>query len=482
MSATGDRLASLSRTPGPLRHGVRGALAVPALRLATGRARRATAFLGAGPPCRCSHRINWICCSASDWLGICDDATWSGGTPPARSGALRQSRGAFRGAQGIACRCGSRLTTVAASRRCCSSPARWAARVGGDRVVVIASAALAVRAQFILPSHLAAGKSSTPPTTRFRSSVVRSRTASSRLDAAVGGLPPAAERALAWRYKPRVRRRARLLTGRWSGALAALVFQEPVEGELIMPPHHEPARRGITAAAVRALEGPPSGARETDAARTSLTAASSATRSRASATAVPRHASQMPGAARVAAGRGRPPRGGAVEMTRRPSAISARRERGGREAVPDLRRVELTFQLDAQSARPVGSAARRRPAAPRCRGRPRARSRRTRASSTTDSLRAASPSCSSACLPSAEALGLTLGDVARQFGRPSRRGCAAHPSARARRRARGGALPTRRAARSRVEKLRIARPNGRRCPSRRWPRRRSCQGCSAIHP
>ena len=254
-----------------------------------------TAFLGAVAVMPLlGVTINWI--SLLGFLVVLgilvDDAIVVGEntyTEQRRSGNMLE--GAIRGAQGIAVPVVfGVLTTVAAFAPMLFIPGAMGRLVIGLPLVVIACLMFSLfEAMFILPAHLAAGKSfDTPPThpisKRWRA--IQDRVVAAFESAVERGYRPLLQRALEWRYTTLalavgVAIVVATLVG--SGWLR-FVFQEPVEGDLMIADlTMEPGTPAeVTAAAVRALEQAafPCGPRPTPRA-TSRTAASSPTCSRA---------------------------------------------------------------------------------------------------------------------------------------------------------------------------------------------------------
>jgi multidrug efflux pump subunit AcrB len=396
-----------------------------------------TAFLGAiAVMPLLGVTINWI--SLLGFLivlGILvDDAIVVGeNTYTEQRRSATKLEGAIRGAQGIAIPVVfGVLTTVAAFAPMLFIPGAMGRLVIGLPLVVIACLLFSLfDALLILPAHLAAGKSLDAPPThpisqRWRAlqdRVVRA------FDAAVeNGYRPLLERALAWRYTTlALAFSVALVTATLVGSgWLRFVFQEPVEGDLIIADLvMEPGTPvEATAAAVRALEEAAFRVRaETDAGR-ETTYGSIFSHVLASVGEQPFRdmQSQMPGG-----GARRGPGAGAhlgevqVEMIAADfrDIGTAEMQRRWREAVPALPGVvELTFHNSmAQSGKPLeielrgGDLAALSAAAADLKAR---LSAYPGVFDATDSFRSGKPELQFRLLPSAESLGLTLADVARQ--------------------------------------------------------------------
>ena len=340
--------------------------------------------------------------------------------------------GAIRGAQGIAVPVVfGVLTTVAAFAPMLFIPGAMGRLVIGLPLVVIACLLFSLfEAMFILPSHLAAGKSLDAPPSHAISK--RWRALQDRIvagfEAAVErGYRPLLERALAWRYTTLACAVALAIV---TGTLVAsgwlrFVFQEPVEGDLIIADlSMEPGTPAeATAAAIRALEAAAFRVRdETDAARDSAHGS------------IFRHVlasvgeqpfrdmqSQMPGGARRGPGAGAHLGEVQVEMIGPDfrDLGTGEMQRRWREAVPDLPGVlELSFHNSmAQSGKPIeielrgGDLAALAAAAGDLRAR---LATYPGVFEVGDSFRGGKPELQFRLLPSGESLGLTLADVARQ--------------------------------------------------------------------
>jgi multidrug efflux pump subunit AcrB len=340
--------------------------------------------------------------------------------------------GAIRGAQGIAVPVVfGVLTTVAAFAPMLFIPGAMGRLVIGLPLVVIACLLFSLfDALFILPAHLAAGKSLDAPPRHLISKrwrAIQDRVVDGFEWVAERGYRPLLERALAWRYTTLA---CALGTALVSATLVGsgwlrFVFQEPVEGDLIVADlTMEPGTPvEVTAAAVRALEAAAFRVqREADAAR-DLAHGSIFRHVLASVGEQPFRdmQSQMPGGAR------RGPGGGAhlgevqVEMIAPDfrDLGTAEMQRRWREAVPALPGVvELTFHNSmAQSGKPIeielrgGDLAALSAAAADLKARLAAYPGVFDAA---DSFRGGKPELQFRLLPSAESLGLTLADVARQ--------------------------------------------------------------------
>ena len=340
--------------------------------------------------------------------------------------------GAIRGTQGIATPVVfGVLTTVAAFAPMLFIPGSMGRLVIGLPLVVIACLAFSLfDAMFILPAHLAAGKSLDAPPThgvskRWRA--LQDRVVLAFETAVERGYRPLLQRALDWRYTTLALAvgvaivMATLVGSGW----LRFVFQEPVEGDLIIADlSMEPGTPvEVTAAAVRALEEAASRVRaEADAGR-DLAHGSIFTHVLASVGEQPFRdmQSQMPGGARRGPGTGAHLGELQVEMIDPEfrDIGTAEMQRRWREAVPELPGVvELTFHNSmAQSGKPIevelrgGDLAALSAAAADLKQRLVAYPGVFDAS---DSFRSGKPELQFRLLPSAEALGLTLADVARQ--------------------------------------------------------------------
>ena len=331
-----------------------------------------TAFLGAiGLMPLLGVTINWITLLGFlIVLGILvDDAIVVGeNTYTEQRTSPDKLTGAIRGAQGIAVPVVfGVLTTVAAFAPMLFIPGAMGRLVIGLPLVVIACLLFSLLdAMFILPAHLAKGKSLDAPPThpiakRWRA--FQDRIAAGFETAVERGYRPALERALEWRYTTLALAVGLLIvtaSAVGSGWLR-FVFQEPVEGDLIIADlSMEPGTPAeATAAAVRALE-----------------AAALRVQREADATRDPAHGSifrhvlasvggqpfrdvqsQMPGGARRGPGSGAHLGEVQVEMIApdfRDLSTGEMQSRW-REAVPDLAGVvELSFHNSmAQSGKPI---------------------------------------------------------------------------------------------------------------------------------
>jgi multidrug efflux pump subunit AcrB len=340
--------------------------------------------------------------------------------------------GAIRGATGIATPVVfGVLTTVAAFSPMLFIPGAMGRLVVGLPLVVIACLFFSlVDALFVVPAHLASGKSFDAPPRHALSKRWRALQdgVSERFDAFVErGYLPLLERALAWRYTT--------LAGAVGVALVVatlvgtgwlrFVFQEPVEGDLIVADlTMEPGTPAeATAAALEALEAAALRVqRETDAAR-DLANGSIFQHVLVSVGEQPFRdmKSQMPGGARRSAGAGAHLGEVQIEMIApdHRDVGTAEMQRRWRAAVPELPGVvELTFQNSmAQSGKPIeielrGSELPALTAA--------AADLRQRLAAypgvfdVSDSFRGGKTELQFHLRPSAETLGLTLADVARQ--------------------------------------------------------------------
>jgi len=379
--------------------------------------------------------INWI--SLLGFLivlGILvDDAVVVGEnayTEQRRSG--EKLEGAIRGAQGIATPVVfGVLTTMAAFSPMLFIPGAMGRLVIGLPAVVMACLAFSLLdAMFILPAHIGRGKSFDAPPRRPLSR--RWRQLQDRISSGFDRFgdriyAPLLERAIAWRYTTLA-----LAVGVALVSLTLVgtgwirfVFQEPVEGDLIVADlTMEPGTPAeVTAAAIRALE---------DAARR---VQQEADRDRDSAHgSIFRHVlasvgeqpfrdiqSQMPGGARSGPGSGAHLGEVQVEMIAPdyrdiPTAEMQRRWREATPALPGV--IELAFHNSmAQSGKAIevelrgGSLTALSAAAAdlreRLNGYP-------GVFDVTDSFRTGKPELQFTLLPAGEAMGLTLADVARQ--------------------------------------------------------------------
>jgi multidrug efflux pump subunit AcrB len=323
------------------------------------------------------------------------------------------------------------LTTMAAFAPMLFIPGAMGRLVIGLPLVVIACLLFSlVEAMWLLPAHLAAGRSLDEEPThalgrRWRS--VQDRVAAGFEAAALRGYAPLLERALAWRYTTlaiAVGVALVMATSVASGWLR-FVFQEPVEGDLIVADlTMEPGTPvEVTAAAVRALEEAAFRVqRDADVAR-DLAHGSIFRHVLASVGEQPFRdlQSQMPGAGRRGPGTGAHLGEVQVEMIDPefrdlPTAEMQRRWREGVPPLPGV--IELAFHNSmAQSAKPIEIELRggELPALTAA-----AAELRTRLAAypgvfdVADSFRGGKPELQFRLLPSAEALGLTLADVARQ--------------------------------------------------------------------
>jgi multidrug efflux pump subunit AcrB len=237
----------------------------------------------------------------------------------------------------------------------------------GLPLVVIACLLFSLfEAMFILPSHLAAGKSLDAPPTHVVSKkwrALQDRIVEGFESAVERGYRPLLERALAWRYTTLACAvalaivTATLVASGW----LRFVFQEPVEGDLIIADlSMEPGTpTETTAAAVRALEAAAFRVQaEADAAR-DLAHGSIFRHVLASVGEQPFRdmQSQMPGGARRGPGAGAHLGEVQVEMIAPDfrDLGTAEMQRRWRDAVPDLPGVvELSFHNSmAQSGKPV---------------------------------------------------------------------------------------------------------------------------------
>jgi len=379
--------------------------------------------------------INWI--SLLGFLVVIgilvDDAIVVGEnthTEQQRSGNLLD--GAIRGTQGIAIPVVfGVLTTVAAFAPMLFIPGSMGRLVIGLPLVVIACLLFSLfEAMFVLPAHLATGKSLDAPPThpiakRWRA--IQDRVVAGFETAVERGYRPLLQRALDWRYTTLaiafgVAIVVATLVG--SGWLR-FVFQEPVEGDLIVADlTMEPGTPAeVTAAAVRALEEAALRARaEADAGR-DLEHGSIFTHVLASVGEQPFRdmQSKMPGGARRGPGSGAHLGELQVEMIDAEfrDVPTAEMQRRWREAVPDLPGVvELSFHSSmAQSGKPIevelrgGDLAALSAAAADLKQR---LSGYPGVFEAADSFRSGKPELQFRLMPSAESLGLTLADVARQ--------------------------------------------------------------------
>ncbi len=396
-----------------------------------------TAFLGAiAVMPMLGVSINWI--SLLGFLivlGILvDDAIVVGDntyTEQRRSGNMLE--GAIRGAQGIAVPVVfGVLTTVAAFAPMLFIPGAMGRLVIGLPLVVIACLFFSLfEAMFILPAHLASGKSLDAPPTHAISKrwrAVQDRVVAGFESAVERGYRPLLERALEWRYTTLAAAfgLALLMATLVASGWLRFVFQEPVEGDLIIADlSMEPGTPvEVTTAALRALEQAAFRVREeTDAARDGAHG-SIFTHVLASVGEQPFRdmQSQMPGG-----GARRGPGSGAhlgevqVEMIAPDfrDVPTAEMQRRWREALPPLPGVvELSFHNSmAQTGKPIeielrgGDLAVLAAAATDLKARLAAYPGVFDAA---DSFRGGKPELQFGLLPSAESLGLTLADLARQ--------------------------------------------------------------------
>ncbi len=395
-----------------------------------------TAFLGAiAVMPMLGVSINWI--SLLGFLivlGILvDDAIVVGDstyTQQRRSGNMLE--GAIRGAQGIAVPVVfGVLTTVAAFAPMLFIPGAMGRLVIGLPLVVIACLFFSLfEAMFILPAHLASGESLDAPPTHAISKrwrALQDRVVERFESAVEHGYRPLLERALEWRYTTLAAALglALLMATLVASGWLRFVFQEPVEGDLIIADlTMEPGTPAeATAAAMRALEQAAFRVRdETDAARDGVHG-SIFTHVLASVGEQPFRdmQSQMPGAARRGPGAGAHLGEVQVEMIAPDfrDIPTAEMQRRWREALPPLPGVvELSFHNSmAQSGKPIelelrgGDLAALAAAATDLKARLAAYPGVFDAA---DSFRGGKPELQFRLLPSAEALGLTLADVARQ--------------------------------------------------------------------
>jgi multidrug efflux pump subunit AcrB len=340
--------------------------------------------------------------------------------------------GAIRGAQGIAVPVVfGVLTTVAAFAPMLFIPGAMGRLVIGLPLVVIACLLFSLfEAMFILPSHLAAGKSLDAPPTHAISKkwrALQDRIVEGFEAAVERGYRPLLERVLAWRYTTLACAiglalvTATLVGSGW----LRFVFQEPVEGDLIIADlAMEPGTPAeATAAAVRALEAAAFRVQTEADAERDLAHGSIFRHVLASVGEQPFRdmQSQMPGGARRGPGAGAHLGEVQVEMIAPDfrDLGTAEMQRRWREAVPDLPGVvELTFHNSmAQSGKPVEIELRGGDLAALAAA---AADLRTRLAAypgvfdVSDSFRGGKPELQFRLLPSAESLGLTLADVARQ--------------------------------------------------------------------
>jgi multidrug efflux pump subunit AcrB len=396
-----------------------------------------TAFLGAiAVMPALGVTINWI--SLLGFLVVLgilvDDAIVVGeNTYTEQRRTADRLEGAIRGAQGIATPVVfGVLTTVAAFAPMLFIPGSMGRLVIGLPLVVIACLFFSLfDAMFILPAHLASGKSldappSHPISKRWRA--LQDRVVAGFETAVERGYRPLLQRALDWRYTTLaiacgVAIVVATLVG--SGWLR-FVFQEPVEGDLIIADlTMEPGTPAeVTAAAVRALEQAAFRVRaEADAGR-DLAHGSIFTHVLASVGEQPFRdmQSKMPdGGARRGPGSGAHLGELQVEMIDpdHRDIPTAEMQRRWREAVPDLPGVvELSFHNSmAQSGKPIeielrgGDLAALATAAADLKQR---LSAYPGVFDAADSFRSGKPELQFRLLPSAESLGLTLADVARQ--------------------------------------------------------------------
>jgi len=340
--------------------------------------------------------------------------------------------GAIRGAQGIAVPVVfGVLTTIAAFSPMLFIPGAMGRLVIGLPLVVIACLLFSlVESMWILPAHLGSGGSldAAPRHTlarRWRS--VQDRVAAGFEAVAERGYRPLLERALAWRYTTLAFAVgvALVTAAAVQSGWLRFVFQEPVEGDLIVADlTMEPGTpAAVTAAAVRALEEAASRVqREADAAR-DLADGSIFRHVLASVGEQPFRdlQSQMPGAGRRGPGTGAHLGEVQVEMIdpAHRDVPTAEMQRRWRDAVPPLPGViELSFHNSmAQSAKPIEIELRGAELAALSAA---AADLKRRLAAypgvfdVADSFRGGKPELQFRLLPSAEALGLTLADVARQ--------------------------------------------------------------------
>ena len=380
--------------------------------------------------------INWI--SLLGFLivlGILvDDAIVVGEnthTEQRRTGNMLE--GAIRGAQGIATPVVfGVLTTVAAFAPMLFIPGAMGRLVIGMPLVVIACLFFSLfEALFILPSHLASGPPlDAPPTTTVskRWRALQDRVVEGFETAVERGYRPLLELALEWRYTTLAAAvgvaivMATLVGSGW----LRFVFQEPVEGDLIIADlSMEPGTPAVaTEQAVRALEEAAFRVRaEADAAR-DLAHGSIFRHVLASVGEQPFRdmQSKMPGGG-TRSGPGAGAHLGEVQVEMidpdHRDLSTAEMMRRWRAAVPDLPgMVELTFHHSmAQTGKPIeielrgGELATLAAAASDLKAR---LSAYPGVFDPSDSFRGGKPELQFRLLPSAEALGLTLADVARQ--------------------------------------------------------------------
>jgi multidrug efflux pump subunit AcrB len=395
-----------------------------------------TAFLGAVALMpMLGVTINWI--SLLGFLivlGILvDDAIVVGeNTYTEQRRSATKLEGAIRGTQGIAIPVVfGVLTTVAAFAPMLFIPGSMGRLVIGLPLVVIACLMFSLfDALFILPAHLASGPSldappSHPISKRWRA--IQDRVVGAFENAVERGYRPLLERALEWRYTTlaiAVGVAIVVATMVGSGWLR-FVFQEPVEGDLIVADlTMEPGTPvEVTAAAVRAIEQAAVRARDEADAGRDLAHGSIFTHVLASVGEQPFRdmQSKMPGGARRGPGAGAHLGELQVEMIDPEfrDLGTAEMQRRWREQVPDLPGVvELSFHSSmAQSGKPIevelrgGDLAALTAAAADLKQRLAAY---PGVFDTSDSFRSGKPELQFRLLPSAEALGLTLADVARQ--------------------------------------------------------------------
>jgi multidrug efflux pump subunit AcrB len=379
--------------------------------------------------------INWI--SLLGFLivlGILvDDAVVVGeNTYTEQRRSATKLEGAVRGTQGIAIPVVfGVLTTVAAFAPMLFIPGSMGRLVIGLPLVVIACLLFSLfDALFILPAHLASGPSldappSHPVSKRWRA--IQDRVVGAFEKAVERGYRPLLERALEWRYTTlAIAAGVAIVVATMVGSgWLRFVFQEPVEGDLIVADlTMEPGTPvEVTAAAVRAIEQAAVRARDEADAGRDLAHGSIFAHVLASVGEQPFRdmQSKMPGGARRGPGAGAHLGELQVEMIDPEfrDLGTAEMQRRWREQVPELPGVvELSFHSSmAQSGKPIeielrgGDLAALTAAAADLKQRLAAY---PGVFDTTDSFRSGKAELQFRLLPSAEALGLTLADVARQ--------------------------------------------------------------------
>jgi multidrug efflux pump subunit AcrB len=340
--------------------------------------------------------------------------------------------GAIRGAQGIAVPVVfGVLTTMAAFSPMLFIPGAMGRLVIGLPLVVIACLAFSLLdAMFILPAHVGSGKSLDaeprhPVSRRWRRVQDRVSEAFERFGERV--YAPLLDRAIAWRYTTLATAvgvafvTATLVGSGW----LRFVFQEPVEGDLIVADlTMEPGTpAAVTSAAVRALEEAALRVQRDADAERDLVNGSIFRHILASVGEQPFRdmQSKMPGGARRGPGSGAHLGEVQVEMIAPDfrDLSTAEMQRRWREAAPALPGVvELTFHNSmAQSGKPIelelrgGDLTALSAAASDLKGR---LAQYPGVFDVADSFRNGKPELQFRLLPSGEALGLTLADVARQ--------------------------------------------------------------------